>query len=104
MREPEPEQEPRSREDFLRCSYQITLDPNTVSQHLLLSEIKGKVTGMEEVRSYCDNPDHMCQTKGPRAKCGPPGHSMWPAIASNLRCVIVSTHFPQFTPEVSAVH
>ncbi|XP_075901282.1 tripartite motif-containing protein 16-like [Nelusetta ayraudi] len=51
--------EPRSREDFLRYSPQITLDPNTAFKHLLLSEENRKVTGMEEVQSYCDHPDRF---------------------------------------------
>ncbi|XP_075901405.1 tripartite motif-containing protein 16-like [Nelusetta ayraudi] len=54
-----PEPEPRSREDFLRYSPQITLDPNTAHKHLLLSEEKRKVTYIEEVQSYCNHPDRF---------------------------------------------
>ena len=25
--------------------------------------------------------EHRCQTQGPRARCGPPRHFMWPASA-----------------------
>ncbi|XP_075884512.1 tripartite motif-containing protein 16-like [Nelusetta ayraudi] len=55
-----PEPEPRSREDFLRYSPQITLDPNTAHKHLLLlSEENRKVTHMKEVQSYCHHTDRF---------------------------------------------
>ncbi|XP_075884555.1 tripartite motif-containing protein 16-like [Nelusetta ayraudi] len=54
-----PEPEPRSRDDFLRYSPLITLDPNTVNKHLFLSEENRRVTRMEEVQPYCDHPDRF---------------------------------------------
>ncbi|XP_075888821.1 tripartite motif-containing protein 16-like [Nelusetta ayraudi] len=54
-----PQSEPRSREDFLRCSPQITLDPNTVNKRLFLSEGNRKVTFIKEVQFYCDHSDRF---------------------------------------------
>ncbi|XP_075905990.1 tripartite motif-containing protein 16-like [Nelusetta ayraudi] len=59
-----PGPEPRSREDFLRYSCQITLDSNTANKRLLLSEENRKVTQMKKVQSYCDHPDRF--TEGPQ--------------------------------------
>ncbi|XP_075869508.1 tripartite motif-containing protein 16-like [Nelusetta ayraudi] len=53
------EPEPSSREDFLRYSRQITLDPNTANNNLLLSEANRKATCMEEVQSYCYHSDRF---------------------------------------------
>lgn len=53
------EPEPNSREDFLRYSCQVTLNPNTVNKHLLFSEENRKVTFVNKVQSYCDYPDRF---------------------------------------------
>ncbi|XP_075869507.1 tripartite motif-containing protein 16-like [Nelusetta ayraudi] len=53
------EPEPSSREDFLRYSRQITLDPNTANKHLLLSQEDRKVTFMNRVQSFSDNSDRF---------------------------------------------
>ncbi|XP_068436830.1 tripartite motif-containing protein 16-like [Clinocottus analis] len=44
--------EPTSRAGLLRYSRELTLDPNTVNTHLLLSEGNRKVTFMREQQSY----------------------------------------------------
>ncbi|XP_053294704.1 tripartite motif-containing protein 16 isoform X1 [Pleuronectes platessa] len=51
--------QPETRADFLRYSQEITLDPNTVYKHLLLSEGNRKVTYMSEDQSYSDHPDRF---------------------------------------------
>ncbi|XP_034450927.1 tripartite motif-containing protein 16-like protein, partial [Hippoglossus hippoglossus] len=51
--------EPETRADFLRYSQEITLDPNTVNKHLLLSERNRKVTCTREDQSYSDHPDRF---------------------------------------------
>ncbi|KAM9719855.1 LOW QUALITY PROTEIN: uncharacterized protein ACNS7B_020511 [Menidia menidia] len=51
--------EPESRADFLRCSRDITLDPNTANRQLLLSEGNRKVTWMDKPQSYPDHPDRF---------------------------------------------
>ncbi|XP_075888891.1 tripartite motif-containing protein 16-like [Nelusetta ayraudi] len=69
--------EPRSREDFLRCSPQITLDPNTVNKHLLLSEENRKVTRMKEVQSYCGHPDRFTDWPQLLSREGLTGRCYW---------------------------
>ncbi|KAJ8245167.1 hypothetical protein GJAV_G00274390 [Gymnothorax javanicus] len=56
--------EPRTREDFLQYSCQLTLDPNTVNKHLRLSEGNREVTCVAQIQSYPDHPerfDSRCQ-------------------------------------------
>ncbi|XP_061587556.1 tripartite motif-containing protein 16-like [Cololabis saira] len=59
LSEPEPRPEPKSRAGFLKYSCEITLDPNTVSTELLLSEENRKVTLMDKDQSYSDHPDRF---------------------------------------------
>ncbi|XP_030015363.1 tripartite motif-containing protein 16-like protein isoform X3 [Sphaeramia orbicularis] len=70
--EPEPqtragfllEPEPQTRAGFLRYSRQITLDPNTVNEHLSLSEENKRGTCMSQKQNYPDHPDrfsYWCQ-------------------------------------------
>ncbi|KAM9718978.1 tripartite motif-containing protein 16-like [Menidia menidia] len=51
--------EPESRADFLRCSRDLTLDPNTANRYLLLSEGNRKVTRTPKFQSYPDHPDRF---------------------------------------------
>uniref|UniRef100_A0A8D3A332 Tripartite motif-containing protein 16-like n=1 Tax=Scophthalmus maximus TaxID=52904 RepID=A0A8D3A332_SCOMX len=52
-------QEPKTREEFLRYSQEITLDPNTANTHLFLSEGNRKVTVMREEQFYSSHPDRF---------------------------------------------
>ena len=54
-----PQPEPQTRAGFLRYSQEITLDPNTVNRHLLLSEGNRKVTYMSKDQSYSNHPDRF---------------------------------------------
>ncbi|XP_061095809.1 tripartite motif-containing protein 16-like protein [Conger conger] len=49
----------KTREDFLQYSCQPTLDPNTVNDHLCLSEGNREVTRVEVVQSYPDHPERF---------------------------------------------
>nr|XP_024655764.1 tripartite motif-containing protein 16-like [Maylandia zebra] len=51
--------EPKTRAGFLKCSHEITLDPNTANAYLLLSEGNRKVTRTEQEQSYSDHPDRF---------------------------------------------
>ncbi|XP_041841153.1 tripartite motif-containing protein 16-like [Melanotaenia boesemani] len=53
------EAEPKSRDDFLKYSTEITLDPNTAHTHLLLSEGNRKVTTMKQQQFYSSHPDRF---------------------------------------------
>ncbi|XP_035490023.2 tripartite motif-containing protein 16-like [Scophthalmus maximus] len=51
--------EPKTREEFLTYSQEITLDPNTANKHLLLSEGNRKVTGMRNEQFNSSHPDRF---------------------------------------------
>ncbi|XP_047188190.1 tripartite motif-containing protein 16-like isoform X1 [Scophthalmus maximus] len=54
-----PQPEPKTRAEFLRYSQEITLDPNTVNKHLLLSEGNRKVTFVREKQFYSNHRDRF---------------------------------------------
>ncbi|XP_041638569.1 tripartite motif-containing protein 16-like [Cheilinus undulatus] len=54
-----PQPEPTTREEFFRYSCDITLDPNTAHDFLLLSDGDKKVTNRMRVESYPDHPDRF---------------------------------------------
>ncbi|KAM9410053.1 tripartite motif-containing protein 16-like [Pholidichthys leucotaenia] len=54
-----PPPEPKTREEFLKYSQEITLDPNTANRRLGLSEGNRKVTRMEQQQSYPEHPDRF---------------------------------------------
>ncbi|XP_041704590.1 tripartite motif-containing protein 16-like [Coregonus clupeaformis] len=51
--------EPKTREQFLQYSCQLTLDPNTAHKRLSLSEGNRKVTRTGQVQPYPDHPDRF---------------------------------------------
>ncbi|XP_041841132.1 tripartite motif-containing protein 16-like isoform X1 [Melanotaenia boesemani] len=53
------EPEPKSRDDFLQYSHEITLDPNTANTYLLLSEGNRKATVMKQQQFYSNHPDRF---------------------------------------------
>ncbi|XP_007571863.1 tripartite motif-containing protein 16-like [Poecilia formosa] len=53
------EPEPKTRNEFLKYSKEITLDPNTVNLKLLLSEGNRKVTRKNKKQSYAAHPDRF---------------------------------------------
>ncbi|XP_048010309.1 tripartite motif-containing protein 16-like [Megalobrama amblycephala] len=50
---------PRTRNDFLQYSHQFTLDPNTASKHLLLSERNRVITYTNTAQPHPDHPDRF---------------------------------------------
>ncbi|XP_026097400.1 tripartite motif-containing protein 16-like [Carassius auratus] len=50
---------PRTRNDFLQYSHQLTLDLNTVNKRLRLSERNRVITATNTVQSYPDHPDRF---------------------------------------------
>ncbi|ROL46236.1 Tripartite motif-containing protein 16 [Anabarilius grahami] len=50
---------PRTRNDFLQYSHQLTLDLNTAHKHLRLSERSTVITYTNKVQSYPDHPDRF---------------------------------------------
>ncbi|XP_027893323.1 tripartite motif-containing protein 16-like [Xiphophorus couchianus] len=53
------EPEPKTRNEFLKYSQEISLDPNTVNTKLLLSEGNRKVTRKNKKQFYPDHPDRF---------------------------------------------
>ncbi|XP_064816291.1 tripartite motif-containing protein 16-like [Oncorhynchus masou masou] len=51
--------EPKTREQLLQYSCQLTLDPNTAHTRLSLSKGNRKVTGTDQVQPYPDHPDRF---------------------------------------------
>ncbi|KAM9408465.1 tripartite motif-containing protein 16-like [Pholidichthys leucotaenia] len=54
-----PPPEPKTREEFLKYSQEITLDPNTAHRYLVLSEGNRRVTFMRQQQSYPEHPDRF---------------------------------------------
>uniref|UniRef100_A0AAR2KMX5 B30.2/SPRY domain-containing protein n=1 Tax=Pygocentrus nattereri TaxID=42514 RepID=A0AAR2KMX5_PYGNA len=50
---------PKTREDFLKYSCQLTLDPNTVNRELALSERNRKITLMNRIQTHPDHPERF---------------------------------------------
>ncbi|KAF4095510.1 tripartite motif-containing protein 16-like [Onychostoma macrolepis] len=64
---------PRTRNDFLQYSHQLTLDLNTVNKQLHLSESNSVITNTGTVQSYPDHPDRfdgVCQVLCRESVCG----------------------------------
>ncbi|XP_059419209.1 tripartite motif-containing protein 16-like [Carassius carassius] len=51
--------EPETREEFLKYSHQLTLDPNTVNKNLVLSEENRVIEYTREEQLYPDHPDRF---------------------------------------------
>ncbi|KAJ8355163.1 hypothetical protein AAFF_G00089620, partial [Aldrovandia affinis] len=69
--------EPRTREDFLQYSCQLTLNPNTVHRVLRLSEGNREVTRVEQDQSYPDHPERFDSCAQVLCREGLSGHSYW---------------------------
>uniref|UniRef100_A0A672IAJ8 B30.2/SPRY domain-containing protein n=1 Tax=Salarias fasciatus TaxID=181472 RepID=A0A672IAJ8_SALFA len=69
--------QPESRADFLQYSQQITLDPNSVSRELKLSDGDRKVTFTEEVQPYSDHPDRFTGWRQALSRESLTGRSYW---------------------------
>ncbi|XP_036825330.1 tripartite motif-containing protein 16 isoform X2 [Oncorhynchus mykiss] len=69
--------EPKTREQFLQYSCQLTLDPNTAHTHLSLSEGKRKVTYTGQVHPYPDHPDRFTNDEQVLCREGLSGRCYW---------------------------
>ncbi|XP_045069330.1 tripartite motif-containing protein 16-like [Coregonus clupeaformis] len=69
--------EPKTREQFLQYSCQLTLDPNTAGTHLSLSERNRKVTYTDQVQPYPDHPDRFTNNLMVLCREGLSGRCYW---------------------------
>ncbi|XP_045567833.1 tripartite motif-containing protein 16-like [Salmo salar] len=69
--------EPKTREQLLQYSCQLTLDPNTAHTHLSLSEGNRKVTCTGQVQPYPDHPDRFTNWYQVLCREGLSGRCYW---------------------------
>ncbi|XP_071260578.1 tripartite motif-containing protein 16-like [Salvelinus alpinus] len=69
--------EPKTREQLLQYSCQLTLDPNTAYTHLSLSEGNRKVTYTDQVQPYPDHPDRFTNQWQVLCREGLSGRCYW---------------------------
>uniref|UniRef100_A0A3P8ZJZ8 Tripartite motif-containing protein 16-like n=1 Tax=Esox lucius TaxID=8010 RepID=A0A3P8ZJZ8_ESOLU len=69
--------ESKTREEFLKYSCQLTLDPNTTYKRLCLSEGNRKVTWSNKVQSYPDHPDRFTSCRQVLCREGLSGVCYW---------------------------
>ncbi|XP_052337035.1 tripartite motif-containing protein 16-like isoform X2 [Oncorhynchus keta] len=69
--------EPKTREQLLQYSCQLTLDPNTAHTHLSLSEGNRKVTCADQVQPYPDHPDRFTNQYQVLCRDGLSGRCYW---------------------------
>ncbi|XP_008290624.1 tripartite motif-containing protein 16-like [Stegastes partitus] len=77
LSEPKPEPEPKTRAGFLRCSREITLDPNTANRKLLLSDGNRKVTLTDQQQHHPDHPDRFIERYQVLSKESLTGRCYW---------------------------
>ncbi|XP_065097931.1 E3 ubiquitin/ISG15 ligase TRIM25-like isoform X2 [Paramisgurnus dabryanus] len=68
-----PNNEPKTRQDFLQYSCQLTLDINTMNKSLHLSESNRRISWTERVQQYPSHPyrfDNVCQVLCRESVCG----------------------------------
>ncbi|XP_051804623.1 tripartite motif-containing protein 16-like protein [Acanthochromis polyacanthus] len=71
------EPQPKTRDEFLKYSREITLDPNTANAWLLLSEGNRKVTVMRQEQLYPDHPDRFTYFRQVLSKESLTGRCYW---------------------------
>ncbi|XP_060769814.1 tripartite motif-containing protein 16-like [Neoarius graeffei] len=85
--------EPKSRDEFLKYFCDLTLDPNTVNYHLILSEKNRVVTRSERKQPYFDHPerfDSYCEVLCKERVCG---RCYWEVEWSGEGYVLISVSY-----------
>ncbi|XP_030290544.1 tripartite motif-containing protein 16-like [Sparus aurata] len=72
-----PQAEPKSREEFLKYSCPITLDPNTAHTRLLLSEGNRKATVKTKMQLYPQHPDRFTEKQQVMSRESLTGRCYW---------------------------
>ncbi|KAL3989183.1 hypothetical protein ACER0C_013501 [Sarotherodon galilaeus] len=85
-----PSFEPKTRNEFLQYMCPITLDPNTVSKWLSLSEGNRKVTYMKKEQSYPDHPERFSNSLQVLSKEALSGRCYWEVKWSKFVAIAVA--------------
>ncbi|XP_005456231.3 tripartite motif-containing protein 16 [Oreochromis niloticus] len=85
-----PQGEPKTRDDFLKYSCQITLDPNTAHTLLSLSDSNRKVTLMSRNQSYPSHPDKFLEWWQVLSREGLTGRCYWEVKCNGMVGVAVA--------------
>ncbi|XP_060769859.1 tripartite motif-containing protein 16-like [Neoarius graeffei] len=85
--------EPKSREDFLHYFCDLTLDPNTVNYHLILSEKNRVVTYSERNQPHSDHPERFDSYSQVLCKERVCGRCYWEVEWSSKGCVFISVSY-----------
>ncbi|KAM9322939.1 tripartite motif-containing protein 16-like [Pholidichthys leucotaenia] len=87
----QPQPEPKTRAEFLKYSQEITLDPNTVNEFLLLSEENRKVTVASQPQSYPPHPERFTYYRQVLSKESLSGRCYWEVEWSRGRLYVAVT-------------
>ncbi|GAA6074923.1 tripartite motif-containing protein 16-like, partial [Tachysurus ichikawai] len=85
--------EPKSRQEFLKYFCDLTLDPNTVNHHLILSEKNRAVTYSEAMQRYSDHPERFDCYSQVLCKESVCGRCYWEVEWSSQRYVLISVSY-----------
>ncbi|XP_060740337.1 E3 ubiquitin/ISG15 ligase TRIM25-like [Tachysurus vachellii] len=83
----------KSRKDFLHYFCDLTLDPNTVNHHLVLSEENRVVSYSERRQQYSDHPERFDFYRQVLCKESVCGRCYWEVEWSGQRCVLISVSY-----------
>ncbi|KAJ8355222.1 hypothetical protein AAFF_G00085050 [Aldrovandia affinis] len=89
--------EPRTREDFLQYSCELTLDPNTAYRLLCLSEGNRKVKHVGQIQSYLDHPESFDDRPHVLCREGLSGRCYWEAEWSGGRGVSIDVSYKEIS-------
>ncbi|XP_061096509.1 tripartite motif-containing protein 16-like isoform X1 [Conger conger] len=90
-------EKPKTREDFLQYSCQLTLDPNTVHEELRLSEGNREVTCVREIQSYPDHPERFDDWSQVLCREGLSGRCYWEAECSRDNAVVIAVSYKEIS-------
>ncbi|XP_051799485.1 tripartite motif-containing protein 16-like protein [Acanthochromis polyacanthus] len=102
--EPEPVPEPTTRAGFLRYYRNITLDPDTAHEKLILSEDDRRATRVTEPQPYPDHPNRFTDNCQVLSNESLTGRHYWEVDLRGLRAVVAVAYGNiSRTPEESMV-
>ncbi|KAK7174255.1 hypothetical protein R3I93_001454 [Phoxinus phoxinus] len=93
---------PKTRNDFLQYSHQLTLDLNTVNKRLRLSERNRVITYTDTQQSYPDHPDRFDQWLQVLCRESVCGRCYW-EIECSGECVCISVSYKSISRKGSGI-